>query len=295
MRARSSTGRWAVSLLICLPLLVALGAALAINRGTSASGAARPVARPSAPPATQPTAPRATASTPSSSPAAQSHVVLALGDSVPSGHACGCSPFPETYGSLLSRRTGARVTVDNRAVSGLQTADVIDQLRDPDVASAVRRADVFLVTIGANDFGDHHDQVVGGACGAGDTDCVSDELDSMGAHLASVLARIRALRDGRPTSVLVTGYWNVFEDGDVARRAYGTSGLQASLRLTQRANAVIESVSAAAGARYVDLYGPFEQSGRDVTALMAADGDHPDAAGHLLIARTLLAAGLPRS
>ncbi|GAA1973279.1 hypothetical protein GCM10009798_38130 [Nocardioides panacihumi] len=294
MRARSSAGRWAVSLAVCLPLLVALGAALAIGHGSAASDAARPAARPSAPPATQVTVPTQRA-TPSTRPVSESHVVLALGDSVPSGHACGCSPFPETYGSLLSRRTGAQVTVDNRAASGLQTADVIDQLRDPDVEGAVRRADVFLVTIGANDFGDHHDQVVGGTCGAGDSDCVSDELDTMGAHLASVLARIRALRHGEPTSMLVTGYWNVFEDGDVARRAYGEAGLQASLRLTQRANAVIRSVSTAAGARYVDLYQPFEQAGRDVTALMAADGDHPDAAGHRLIARTLLAAGLPRS
>ena len=48
------------------------------------------------------------------------------------------------------------------------------------------------------------------------------------------------------------------------------------------------------GAHYVDLFRPFEQSGRDVTSLMAPDGDHPNAAGHELIARTLLDAGLPR-
>src|SRR5689334_16403402 len=124
-------GRWIVLLLVSVSLLATLGVALAINRGTSASGAARPVAQPTAAPSTQPAAPRATPCTLSSNPAAQSHVVLALGDSVPSGHACGCSPFPETYGSLLRRRTGAQVTVDNRAVSGLQAADVIDQLRDP--------------------------------------------------------------------------------------------------------------------------------------------------------------------
>ena len=53
-------------------------------------------------------------------------------------------------------------------------------------------------------------------------------------------------------------------------------------------------MSDADGVRYVDLYGPFEDSGRNVTSLMSNDGDHPDAAGHDLIARTLLAAGLPR-
>jgi lysophospholipase L1-like esterase len=225
--------------------------------------------------------------------AAARHVVLALGDSVPSGHACDCQPFPQTYGSLLSSTTGAQVMVDNRAVSGLKTSGLLSQLQSGTMRSAVRASDVIVVTIGANDFGDHHDQVVHGECGTRNTDCVSDELQEMRAHLATVLARIDSLRQDIPTTVLVTGYWNVFQDGDVARRAYGESGLQASLQLTRRANAAIRSVATSAGARYVDLYQPFEESGRDVTSLMAADGDHPDAAGHALIARTLLASGLP--
>jgi lysophospholipase L1-like esterase len=222
------------------------------------------------------------------------HMVVALGDSVPSGHDCDCRPFPETYGALLSQRSKEPVRVDNLAVNGLDTAGLITQLRAPDVEDAVRRADIVLVTIGANDFGDHHDEVVSGRCGAANTDCVSDELDALRAHLATVLATVRALRGDLPTTVLVTGYWNVFEDGDVARRSFGDSGLPAALQLTRRANAVISSVSGAAGARYVDLFKPFERSGRDVTALMAPDGDHPDAAGHELIARAVLAAGLPR-
>jgi lysophospholipase L1-like esterase len=226
-------------------------------------------------------------------PHAPAHTVLALGDSVPSGHACDCQPFPQAYGSLLSATTGAPVAVDNQAVSGLKTSGLLSQLQSSDIRSAVQASDVILMTIGANDFGDHHDQVVEGDCGRQNTDCVSDELQSMRSHLAAALARIDTLRQGIPTTVLVTGYWNVFQDGDVARRAYGESGLRASLQLTRRANAAIQSVATAAGARYVDLYQPFEESGRDVTSLMAADGDHPDAAGHALIARTLLDSGLP--
>jgi lysophospholipase L1-like esterase len=228
-------------------------------------------------------------------PAPAGHVVLALGDSVPAGRACDCEPFPETYGSLLARRTGTRVTVLNKAVSGLDTSQLVTQLGTADVADAVRRSDVVLVTIGANDFADHHDEVVDDECTTTDRDCVSDELASLRDHLASVLATLRRLRQGQPTSVLVTGYWNVFEDGDVARRAYGTSGLRSSLRLTTRANAVIRSACSSSGARYVDLFRAFEEPGHDTTPLMAADGDHPDAAGHALIARALLDAGLPRT
>jgi lysophospholipase L1-like esterase len=268
MRLRRHVGRVAAWLLLAAPALGVLGAVSVQHEIARSPGTARPTRT--------------------------GHVVVALGDSVPSGRACACRPFPEAYGTLLSKRTGVPVTVENRAASGLQTADVLVQLRDPEVEEAVRRADVVLVTIGANDFGDHHDDVVGGTCGPEGIDCVSDELAAMRSHLAAALARIRGLRDDAPTTVLVTGYWNVFEAGDVARRSSGTAGLEASLRLTRKVNAVIESVTTAAGAQYVDLYRPFEQSGRNVTALMAGDGDHPNAAGHRLIARVLLRAGLPR-
>lgn len=231
-------------------------------------------------------------------PAHAVHAVLALGDSVPSGRSCGCSPFPQTYGDELAARTGSRVTVDNRAVSGIDTADLAAQLATAPVRDAVRRSDVVLLTIGANDFGDHHDEVVSGACAQGNRDCVADELDELRAHLASALRTIHVLRAGAaaPTTVLVTGYWNVFEDGDVARRAFGSSGLAEALRLTRRANAVIRTVTVAAGDRYVDLLAAFQDAaGRDVTALVAADGDHPDAEGHAVIAQALLAAGLAGS
>jgi len=219
-------------------------------------------------------------------------LVVAFGDSVPSGYACDCRPFPKIYGSLLSASTGRSVRVENRAINGLTTSGLLSQLRSHDVQNAVRASEVVLVTIGANDFGGRHDQVVQDRCGRRGTECARDDLTSMRAHLSAVLARIESLRHGSPTTVLVTGYWNVFEDGDVALAAYGKSGLRASLRLTRRANAEIRSVATDAGARYVDIYHPFESAGRDVTTLLAPDGDHPDAAGHRLIARTLLRAEL---
>ena len=238
----------------------------------------------------QPTTPdlRATAG---GSTARTVHVV-ALGDSVPSGAACGCDPFPVLYARLLAQHTGSRVTVDDEGVNGLDTAGLVAQLRQPAVARAVRRAGVVLVTIGANDFSDHHDDVTGGACGAA-SECVDDEVTAMRGGLATALDRVRALRAGRATTVLVTGYWNVFEDGDVAVGASGAAGLQASVALTRRVDAAIRGTALSAGAAYVDLFPAFQSSGHDITGLLADDGDHPDAAGHALIARILLRAGRP--
>ncbi len=224
------------------------------------------------------------------------HVVVALGDSVPAGAACMCTPFPELYGPLLARRTGASVTVTNAAVNGLDSQELLDQLREPDLSAAVGRADVVLITIGANDFGDRHDEVVEGTCAPGhEAECVGEELKLMRSNLTKILDRVRALRHDEPTTVLVTGYWNVFEDKDVAEHAFGREGLQASLRLTQRVNEVIRDVSTSAGAHYVDLFTPFHDPSLGTASLLAADGDHPDEAGHVVIADTLLAAGLPRT
>ncbi|TDU83585.1 lysophospholipase L1-like esterase [Kribbella voronezhensis] len=238
------------------------------------------------------TADRETTSLPATpSPGGKPLRVVALGDSVTAGAACGCTAFPEIYGRLLSQRTGVQVTVENRGVSGLDSEGLLRQLEAPAAAKAVGSADVDLITIGANDFGDHHDEVVAASCSQ---DCVSDELNELSGTLHHILQRIRQLRAARPTTALVTGYWNVFEDGQVARQTFSTDGIAATVELTRRVNTVIETTALAEGATPVDLAGPFQREGADVTGLLAADGDHPNGSGHQLIAEVLLAAGLPR-
>jgi lysophospholipase L1-like esterase len=237
------------------------------------------------------TADRETTSLPATpSPGGKALRVVALGDSVTSGAACDCAAFPGIYGHLLSQRTGVPVTVENLGVSGLDSEGLLKQLDESGTAKAVSAADVDLVTIGANDFGDHHDEVVAATCSA---DCVNDELEQLSSDMRGILQRIRALRTGKPTTALVTGYWNVFEDGEVARQNFSADGIAATVDLTKKVNAVIAAATISEGATSVDLAGPFQRESTDVTDLLAPDGDHPDAAGHELIAQTLLAAGLP--
>jgi lysophospholipase L1-like esterase len=224
----------------------------------------------------------------------QLHVV-ALGDSVTSGTACNCAAFPSMYGDLLRTRTGDTVIVDNLGAGGLDSPGLLRQLDQPNspTEQAIATADIVLLTIGANDFGDHHDDITTGRCT--DTDCVADEVEQLTTNLHRILGRIHTLRNGHPTTILATGYWNVFEDGEVARRTFPATGRAATNDLTLRVNAIIADVTASTGATYVDLYAPFERPGTDVTALLAPDGDHPNATGHHLIAQLLANAGLPRA
>ena len=80
----------------------------------------------------------------------------------------------------------------------------------------------------------------------------------------------------------------------MAAAAFSGRGRAATDRLTRAANALIATAARKDGAGYVDLYAAFkgEHAERDPTRLLAADGDHPNAAGHRVIAAALLSAGI---
>lgn len=238
-----------------------------------ADGAAAPDAAPQDAPATTPQG---------------TYHVVGLGDSVPAGTACGCDTYVSLVGRARAAALGLTPDVSDLAVPGLTTAGLVDQLGDPDVAAAVAGADLVIVTIGANDF--DPDQAGTDACAPPGLDCYRPQLDAQPAQLDAVLDRIAALEAGHPATVVVTDYWDVFLDGDVGQ-AQGPAYVAASDALTAADNAVIEAAAGRHDATFVDLFAPFRGDGStDDTALLADDGDHPDAAGHRLIARTIEAA-----
>lgn len=223
--------------------------------------------------------------------------IAALGDSVTAGTHCDCTAFPTLYATELSASRGVAGTALNLGVGSETSGELLAQLRNSRSKefAAVKNADIDLLTIGANDFADNYDQITQGECAGPDaTDCVRDQIAEMRHNIVAALAQIRELRNGKPTAMLVTGYWSVFEDGDVAKAAFPSIGLQATQVLTTKVNRAIDDAARAAGATYVDLFASFNGAAAhgDVTSLLAPDGDHPNARGQALIANRLLAAGL---
>ncbi|MBU4213756.1 MAG: SGNH/GDSL hydrolase family protein [Actinobacteria bacterium] len=262
--------------------------ATAVPGATPPGATAVPVAPAAAVPVPPPPAKTAEAAPVTPSAAGGTYHVVGLGDSVPAGTACGCATYVSLAGRARAAELGRTPDVADLAVPGMTTAGLVDQLADPDVASAVADADLVIVTIGANDF--DPDDVSTDACAAPGLDCYRPQLDAQAGELDTVLDTIATLEADHPATVVLTGYWNVFLDGDVGR-AQGAAYVAASDALTVADNAVIEAAAGRHGATYVDLYAPFRGTGAtDDTALLAADGDHPDAAGHRLIARTIEAA-----
>ena len=239
--------------------------------------------------------------TPSVAPVADTPVlnVVSIGDSIPAGNNCaGCTPFIELFGQLLARDRASEVQVTNLGVGGATTADLLESLgAEGDDSAPVRDADVVTVTIGANDFASSLDGYPDGGYDENWPSTVDPDFDVLRSNLTTILQRLTELREGRPTTVLVTGYWNVFPDGDIARHEYGPGFEADSAALTRRVDDVIEEVATAHDAIYVDLLRAFKGSAEtdDPTELLADDGDHPNQAGHQKISEALSAAMAPRS
>lgn len=222
--------------------------------------------------------------------------LVGLGDSITSGQGCpSCAPFVDLFAREITRTTSIPIGVTNLGVSGSTSTDLLVSLSaEQPAASWVREADIITVTIGANDFAPQLETALSGRCGGTDgLGCFASALSKLGVNLTAILRRITELRGDRPTVVRVTGYWNVFLDGEVAAQTYDAAFARSSDELTRRVNTVIRQVTDDSQAKYVDLYRPFkgETGDYDDTPLLAGDGDHPSQAGHLQIAESLANAG----
>jgi len=297
MPAHAARGRRALAytlagLVVAAALLLALGpqAARALGRSRSSAASAAPSPSPvsdsaSETPSAAPSPPAAKAASPSPTHSGPYRVV-GLGDSVPAGSACDCTSYVSLVARHEANRLGTSASVSNLAQGGLTTAGLLGQLQDASVRRKIAAADLVVITIGANDF--DTGSVADDSCGAPDLGCFQSTLRQQAAQFDAVLKKVNTLLDGRSATVEITGYWNVFLDGDVAA-ARGDDYIRNSVALTQAENARIATAAKARAATYVDIFTPFKGASgtKNDTSLLAADGDHPDAAGHRKIAKAL--------
>jgi len=219
-------------------------------------------------------------------------VVVALGDSVPYGTRCGCTPYPQDSAADLATAIHARIRTYNDSVPGYRTSGVLGQLlSNPAAMAHVRAANLVEIEIGANDIS------YGSGCGSS-VACYRPRSSQAMTNLGRIVARVRQLRAGRPTTIVLLGYWSVWLGGRYATQR-GTAYVNAAAALTRAENTAILGIARRTGSLYVDLRTAFRgpNDAYDETHLLASDGDHPNAAGHARIGQALtqvLRARLPR-
>ncbi len=258
---------------------VATGASTTITTADSPTRAADSASTSASTPGST-AAPTATVTT------AKKPVVVGFGNSVPSGTACSCTNFVSAYADMVGAGSNTKPTVDNDAVSGSTSADLVNALAKSSIQAHVRAATTVLIMTGANDFNDAFDQV---SLGAPAADSYAPVATAVQDNVSTIIDKIHSLNGG--AHVVILDYWAAMEDGAVAAKDYDATAMAASLASTTYVNDALAAAAKANNALYVSTLTAFKgPSGtNDDTTLLAADGDHPDAAGHQLIARTIYA------
>jgi lysophospholipase L1-like esterase len=231
--------------------------------------------------------PPATAAT-ASGGISRSITVIGIGDSVTSGYHCNCEAFVGLFATQLAAQDDVRTSSVNLGVPGWTSSQLLAAMTKPGAfRNQVAKADILLVTIGANDLNPLESKGPA-SCPAA---CYTPLIHSAGHNVELIVDAARAANPAHPPTVLVTDYWNVFQDGDVGTAEHGAAFQSWSDALTRAESTQVCDGARSADATCVSLYAPFKGTGSiNPTSLLAADGDHPNAAGHQLIASTLLAA-----
>ncbi len=203
---------------------------------------------------------------------------MALGDSVPRGTNCDCTPYPPLTADGLATTTAQTVTATNDSVAGATTSSVLKQLDKEDAIDHVRAAHVVEIEVGANDV------AYSQSCG-NDVACYAPRIPTIETNLAAIVARVHELTAGHQMLVVLLDYWSVWLGGQYAA-AKGDAYVAAAEQVTDEVNSVIKSTAAADGSAYVDLRAAFKgpSYAYDETHYLSDDGDHPNAAGHQQIA-----------
>ena len=134
--------------------------------------------------------------------------IVALGDSLTrgTGDEAGGGGYPERVAAAL-RKAGLTVSVDNLAVEGSETGDLLRRMEDADVPRRIAAASVVLVSIGGNDLSHSLRSVAPGETAP---DPTAAALSGASVNLQRILSLLRKANPSAPIRLL--GLYNPFPE-----------------------------------------------------------------------------------
>ena len=200
--------------------------------------------------------------TPAPPAPAGSLLVVALGDSMTRGAGDDAGGYPERVAKIL-RKAGRTVRVENLAVDGFRTGDLLRKLDEPGAKERVAAADLILLSISGNDL----TRALPGGPSAEGPDTAPALLARVEADVEKALSKIRAANPRAPVRLL--GLYNPFSEA-IGEKRLARQALLVSNSALERAALALEGVLVVPVA---DLF-----DGRPDR--LAADRFHPGPSGY---------------
>jgi lysophospholipase L1-like esterase len=216
---------------------------------------------------------------------------VALGDSLAVG-AIAQQGYVPRYATLINTDTGKQVQLTNLGVSGWQSSDLLNALRnDQNMRTAIQNAQVVTFDIGGNDLLHANRLFLRHECGGADNlECFREGVTQLKLNWDQIIATVISLKDPNAAIVRTMNIYNPFVSVQQA------TGVFTVLRpFLDDVNAHIQTTSAAANITVADVYTAFNGPAHDQDAgakgWMSIDGVHPNDQGHEAIAEALRATG----
>ena len=171
--------------------------------------------------------------------------IIALGDSVPSGYNCKCTPYPQLSANGLTYNERSDCDGNDDAVAGYTTADVLKQLNSDSPIFPPPR-----INVGANDVPYKN------SCGTS-VACYAPLVAPMQKNLEAIVSRVHGLTSGHKVLVVLLDYWSIWLGCTYARNK-GNAYIRAAREMTDQVDAAIKTTATQSGSAYVDERAAFE-------------------------------------
>jgi len=221
---------------------------------------------------------------PQSSPTAEGQDTawnyVALGDSLLAEDWCN---LPEQHAALIQADLGVEVNVVNLAVGGQSSEGLRRRVEKEHVRKAISEADIIVISIGGNDFGELVAPYFEGRCGGSDNqDCLREGLTGFQGNWDAILAEIVALAN--PTETLIRPLALGGVSLDISRQYGSSEGFDAFVSYAEAVRDYVVQSAAEYGIPVTDKGQLYDDEG---SRYIGPDGVHPNAEGVAILVELL--------